>query len=234
VDGSGSAVQKLDFFKGTIQYNQMVKLSVYGYPKATCTQRVLIMLEELELKYEFKSVDLSKGEQKSEEYMQMQPFGKVPVVQYGEKTIFESRSILRYIAKHNRDPVDLLSDVYVDVWLEVESQNFNPPASKIVYEKMFKSKDEPQDEQILTQEAKKLEEVLDVYERRLETNDYIGGDHYSLADIAHIPYAYCLLKCGYKELFKSRPHVYGWLKRIMKRPAVKAVLEGNFGEVEDN
>ncbi|NBP00065.1 MAG: glutathione S-transferase family protein [Proteobacteria bacterium] len=208
----------------------MVQLSVYGYPKATCTQRVLILLEELELKYNFKQVDLRKGEQKSEDYLRLQPFGKVPVVEYGEKTLFESRSILRYIARNNRNPMDLLGDVYVDMWLEVESQNFNPPASKIVYEKMFKDKDSEPNQELMKAEAKKLAEVLDVYESRLETQEYIAGDNYSIADISHIPYAYCLLKCGFKDLFKSRPNVYNWLKRIMRRPAVKAVLDGNFGE----
>jgi len=203
----------------------MVQLSVYGNPKATCTQRVLILLEELELKYNFKEVDLRKGEQKSEEYRRLQPFGKVPAVEYGEKTLFESRSILRYIARNNRDPMDLLGDVYVDMWLEVESQNFNPPASKIVYEKMFKDKDSEPDQAVMKAEAKRLAEILDVYESRLETQEYIAGDNYSIADISHIPYAYCLLKCGYKDLFKSRPNVYNWLKRIMRRPAVKSVLD---------
>jgi len=211
----------------------MVQLNVYGYSKATCTQRVLILLEELELKYNFKEIDLMKGEQKSEDYLKLQPFGKVPAVEYGDKKLFESRSILRYIAKNNRSPVDLLGDVYVDMWLEVESQNFNPPASKIVYEKMFKNKDHEPDQELMKVEAKRLAEVLDVYENRLETQDYIAGDNYSIADISHIPYAYCLLKCGYKELFKSRPNVYNWLKRIMRRPAVKAVLDGNFGEQDD-
>jgi len=211
----------------------MVQLNVYGYSKATCTQRVLILLEELDLKYNFKEIDLVKGEQKGEDYLKLQPFGKVPVVEYGEKTLFESRSILRYIARNNRDPVDMLGDVYVDMWLEVESQNFNPPASKIVYEKMFKDKNDEQDQELMKAEAKRLAEVLDVYEKRLETQDYIAGDSYSIADISHIPYAYCLLKCGYKELFKSRSNVYEWLKRIMRRPAVKMVLDGKFGHDQD-
>ncbi len=203
----------------------MVQLTVYGHPKATCTQRVLILLEELELKYDFNEIDLSNGEHKEEEYLKLQPFGKIPVVKYGERVLFESRSILRYIAKNNKDPVNLLGDVNCDIWLEAESQNFNPHASAIISEKVFK-KQSSGDEAVIKTNLVALEKVLDVYEKRLSTQEYIGGDSYSIVDISHIPYAYMLLKSGFKEPFKTRPNVYNWLKRIMRREAVRNVLEG--------
>jgi glutathione S-transferase len=206
----------------------MVALNVYGYLKATCTQRVLILLEELELKYDFYSIDLPKGEQKEAEYKALQPFGKVPAVEYGDKKLFESRAILRYIAKQNRDALDLYGDFNADMWLEVESCNFHPHASKIVWERVWKG-GEP-DEELVARELKSLEEVLDVYEKRLESMEYIAGDRFTIADISHIPYAYALLKCGCKDVFRSRPNVYSWLKRIMKRPAVRSVLEGGLFE----
>lgn len=205
----------------------MVNVVVYGDDKALCTQRVLIMLEELNLKYELKKVDLSKGEQRESEFLKLNPFGKVPAIEYGDRTLFESRSILRYIAKNNLDIEDLLGSTDTDLWLEVESQQFNPPASKIVYEKVFKKwSDETQkpDQDILADSVKSLERVLDVYETQLENNTYISGDTYSIADISHIPYINQLLKCGYKNIFKSRPNVYKWIKKIIKRETVQSVL----------
>lgn len=201
----------------------MVQLTVYGHQKAICTQRILILLEELGLKYDFNEVSLTEGEHKEEEYMKMQPFGKVPVVKYGDRVLFESRSILRYIARNNKDPVNLLGDVNCDIWLEVESHNFNPHASAIIAEKVFKKTN---NEQIIKENLEALEKVIDVYEKKLSLQEYIGGDSYSIADISHIPYAYMLLKSGFKETFKARPNVYNWLKRIMRREAVRNVLEG--------
>lgn len=204
----------------------MVKLTVYGNPQATCTQRVLILLEELELKYKFENIDFNNQEQKSPDYLKLQPFGKVPVVQYGDKAIFESRAILRYIAKNNREEeFDYFGDVFTDMWLEVESQNFNPHASEIVYQKKWA---EESNQQKIDEAIAKLEPVLDIYNSRLEDKNYISGNSFTIADISHIPYAYQLLKCGYKDLVKSRPNVYSWLKRIIKRPAVKRVLEGKY------
>lgn len=217
-------------------YFKMVSLTVYGSGMATCTQRVLILLEELNLKYTFVNVNILEGEQKNESFLEMNPFGKVPVIKYGNKTLFESRSILRYISKYNREEKDLHGDVNVDMWLEVECNNFNPHISKIVYEKMFKKmKGEECNNDIVECELEHLGKILDIYNKRLEDVEYIGGDNYSIADISHIPYAYYFLKCGYKNELKKRPNVYRWLKNIIQRSEVKRVLSGECLEnLEEN
>lgn len=209
----------------------MVKLHVYGDERSTCTQRVLILLEELELDYDFDKIDLYDGDQKKEEFLKKNPFGKVPVVKYGDRQLFESRTILKYISKANRDINDFYGDINTDMWLEVEGHNFHPHASKIVYEKVFRKEkaklleeEYTEDKEMLEREIVNLEKVLDVYEVELSKRDYISGSEYTIADISHIPYAYHLLKCGYKDVFKKRSNVYNWLKRIMKRDAVKKVI----------
>jgi glutathione S-transferase len=53
-------------------------LKLYGHPEATCTQRVLTVLKETETPYEFVTVDIYTGEQKSAAYLAKQPFGQVP------------------------------------------------------------------------------------------------------------------------------------------------------------
>lgn len=206
----------------------MVQVDVYGDLRATCTQRVLILLEELDLKYDVKTVDLFKGDHKKPEFLELQPFGKVPALKYDDRVLFESRSILRYIAKNNIDIKDLLGGTDVDIWLEVESQNYNPPVSSIIREKVFKKwRGEKPDMDVVKRSVEELEGVLDVYEKRLSSVPYIGGEEFSIADISHIPYTNHLLKCGYKELFKKRPNVYKWLKRIMKRDSVQYLLNNS-------
>lgn len=212
----------------------MVKLTLYGNKIATCTQRVLILLEELNLKYELREIDLMKGQQKDTRYLQLQPFGKVPAIVYGDHKLFESRSILRYIAKNNTEDVDLtLNDShYVDMWLEVESQNFNPPISKFIYEKIFKKWKDPEaiiDETVLNVALEDLGKVFDIYEERLSDSKYIGGDSFSIADISHIPYLYMFVTSGseYKTFLKKYPRVYKWYKRMLMKDSVKEVLSIN-------
>lgn len=183
----------------------MVKVIVYGREKDVSTQRVLILLEELELKYDFEEV--KEGDTEKSDI-----FGNVPLVMYGETVLFESRAIMRYIARNNKEIHDFNDNTKVDIFMEVEANEFAPVVSKIVK----KDKD---------YSLKEFEIVLDKYNKILEDQSFIAGDTYSIADMTHIPYAYNVLKCGHKDILKQRMNVYNWLKRIMKRPVVKRVLE---------
>jgi len=214
----------------------MVKLVLHGDEKSTCTQKILILLEELELKYDFVNIDLSSGKNKEKEYLYKQPFGKVPYIEYGEMGMFESRFILRYISKANRDIKDLYGEdnVYADMWLEVEGQNFNPPISKIVWEKVYKKMftEKEEDEKVVNGSLIELEKVFSVYNNQLQDKEYLTGS-YSIADISHIPYMYKFIKCdsfkkeSAKEILKRYPNVYNWIRRLLKRDAVREVLKKN-------
>jgi glutathione S-transferase len=211
------------------------KIRLYGNKMSTCTQRLIILLEELELKYEFENVDLKSGEQKSIGFRKLNPFGKIPAIRYQEseeseeKILFESRSILRYLSNKYSDIVDLYPNVNTDMWLEAESQNYNPSISKIVYELVFKqlgsSSDEP-DMEVVSNCKDELEKVLDIYNDRLKYSKYIAGNTFTIADISHIPYTNYLIKTSpeMKELFKNKRHVYHWWKKISLRPSVAMTL----------
>lgn len=199
---------------------------IYGDKNTPCTQRVLILAEELNLNYEFNDIKLNTNEQKDKHFLEKSPFGKVPVIEYGDRILYESRTILRYISKANKDIEDFYGNIIVDMWLEIESQNFNPYASKLIYEKTHERQNDKDEENIkLLKCIENLEKTLDVYNQTLSAQDYICGDKMTIADISHIPYAYLLLKHGYKDIFKKRPNVYNWLKRIMKREAVKRIYD---------
>ncbi|KAJ9685984.1 hypothetical protein PVL29_015058 [Vitis rotundifolia] len=62
-------------------------VKVYGSAFA-CAKRVLICLVEKEIEFETVPVDIIKGEHKDPEYLKLQPFGVVPVIQDGDYTLF--------------------------------------------------------------------------------------------------------------------------------------------------
>jgi glutathione S-transferase len=208
-------------------------LIVHGFPFSTCTQRVLTTLEELNVKdYRLESVDLSKGAHKSPEFLKLQPFGQIPVLQDGDLTIFESRAIVRYLSeKFAGQGTPLLGHnvkdkAVVSQWLEVESQNYNPAAAPIVFEKVFKSMmGTATDEAVVAEKTAKLEKVLDVYEAHLAKSKFLAGESFSLADLSHLPYTNMLVHAaGKAELITSRPHVSAWWSTISQRPAFQKVL----------
>ena len=75
-------------------------LKLYG--SAMSTSRVLVAILEKELPYELILVDVAKGDQKTEDYKKLQPFGKVPVLDDDGFIMFESRAICKYLARCDR------------------------------------------------------------------------------------------------------------------------------------
>lgn len=73
-------------------------LKLYG--SAMATSRVLVVILELGLEYEYIPIDISKGEQKTGEYMQKQPWGKVPVLEDDGFLMHESRAICKYLVAY--------------------------------------------------------------------------------------------------------------------------------------
>ena len=72
-------------------------LKLYG--SAMAFSRVLVTILEKNLPYEHILIDIAKGDQKTEAYKKLQPFGKVPVLDDDGFIIFESRAICKYLAR---------------------------------------------------------------------------------------------------------------------------------------
>jgi glutathione S-transferase len=113
----------------------------------------------------------------------------------------------------------------VNQWLEVESQNYNPCVSSILYQVLFAPMQGRQtDETLVKQQLEKLEKVLDIYEAHLSKNKYLAGDFFSLADLSHIPCTYYLVDAAKKgDGITSRKHVSAWWEDISSRASWKTV-----------
>ncbi|XP_071719921.1 glutathione S-transferase APIC-like [Rutidosis leptorrhynchoides] len=206
-------------------------IKVYGAPGSTATLRVRACLAEKDLDYEFVKVDMANKEHKKPEFLARNPFGQVPVFEDGDLTLFESRAITQYLAHAYPDKGNslIITDpkkmAILAVWIEVESQKFEPTASKLVWELILKSMllGMSPDEAVVDEHEKKLEELLDVYEKRLSECKYLGGDSFTLVDLHHLPNLKYLMGTKVKRLFDARPHVSAWAADIQSRPgSIKA------------
>ncbi|XP_057873942.1 glutathione S-transferase F13 [Cryptomeria japonica] len=207
----------------------MVK--IHGLPFSTCTTRVLACCHEKEVEYEVIPVNLMAGAHKQKPHLDLNPFGQIPALQDGDLTLFESRAITRYLSKQQQG-TDLLGgtvaeQAMVDVWCEVEAQQYNPPCSAVVQQiVIIPAKGGKTDEEVVKINLEKLSKVLDVYEERLAKHNYLAGDFFSLADLHHLPYTHYLVHAARKgELITSRPHVSAWWERISTRPAWQKVSQ---------
>ncbi|CAN6707787.1 unnamed protein product [Malus baccata var. baccata] len=198
--------------------------------------RVLVCLVEKEVDFETVPIDLLKGENKHPDFLKLQPFGTVPLIQNGDYTLYESRAIMRYYAeKYKSQGTDLLGKTIeerglVEQWLEVEAHNFQPPIYNLVVHILFAPVlGFPSDPKILQESEEKLGKVLDIYEEQLSNSKYLAGDFFSLADISHLPFTHFLVaNMGKEYMIKDRKHVSAWWDDISNRPSWKRVLQ--FGD----
>ncbi|KAK2386429.1 glutathione S-transferase F9 [Trifolium repens] len=208
-------------------------VKVYGSIRAACPQRVLACFIEKGIEFELVHVDLDKGEQKQPQFLLLQPFGQVPVVEDGDLRLFESRAIVRYYAaKYANQGPDLLGTTLeekalVDQWLEVEAHNFNDLCFNIMFNLVILPRmGKPGDIALVHICEQKLEKVLDVYENRLSKSTYLAGDKFTLADLSHLPGIEHLIE-GAKlgHLISERKNVNAWWEKISSRPSWKKLKE---------
>ncbi|XP_038681723.1 glutathione S-transferase-like isoform X2 [Tripterygium wilfordii] len=203
----------------------MAAMKVHGGVLSTATMRVLTCLHEKELEFQFVNVDMSTGEHKREPFLSLNPFGQVPVFEHGDLKLFESRAITKYIAHEYADKGTQLTCQGKALpmllqWMVVEEQQFEPAASKLVWELVLKPfLGIPVEEAVVEENKDKLAKVLDVYESRLVQSKYLACDCFTLADMHHLPCIDYLMGSEAKALFDSRPHVSAWVEDIRARPA---------------
>ncbi|TKY46766.1 Glutathione S-transferase F10 [Spatholobus suberectus] len=137
-------------------------VKVYG-PTYGCPKRVLVCLIEKEIEFETVHVDLFKGENKEPEFLKLQPFGLLPVIQDDDYTLYESHAIIRYFAEKYKDQgTDLLGKTIeerglVEQWLEVEAHNFHPPLYNLVINVLFAPlMGAPSDQKVIEESDQKL------------------------------------------------------------------------------
>ena len=148
--------------------------------------------------------------------------------------ITESRAITAYVAeKFKETGTDLIRHnnlkeaALVKVWIEVESQTFNPAISPIIVQFFVAPKlGKTPDQAIIDANLEKLGKVLDVYESKLSSTKYLAGDFFSLADLNHFPYTHYFMQSPWASVVNDRPHVKAWWEDISSRPAFKKVAEG--------
>jgi GSH-dependent disulfide-bond oxidoreductase len=199
-------------------------------------QKIFLALEELELPYNTKLVDVWKGDQFSPEFLKINPNGKVPaIVDHdgpGGKpyTVIESGAILLYLADKTGKflPKDTRKRFDAIQWMMIQMTGVGPMFGQWTHFKMMAPKGNDYALSRYTTEVKRLYDLL---EQRLGQVPYLGGDEYSIADIATFPWTRNHDAQGVK--WEDNPNLARWFNAIAARPAVKRALE-KVGKITSN
>src|SRR6201985_1941323 len=157
-------------------------------------QKIYIMLEECGLPYKEQFVDVWKGEQYKPEFAKINPNNKIPaIVDHdgpGGKpyTVIESGAILMYLAEKTGKfmPKDMAKKYDVIQWLMVQMSGIGPAFGNFTHFNLFAPK--PADPYSLSRYKSEMLRLYELLDKRLGQAKYLGGDEYSIADIATFPW----------------------------------------------
>ncbi len=197
--------------------------------------KVSIMLEETGLPYEPHLVSFDSGDQKTPEFMSLNPYGKIPAIidpngpSGRPLPLFESGAILIYLAEKTGRflPRDANARYETIQWLMFQVGGVGPMFGQVGFFHKFAGREfedkRPRDRYV--GEARRL---LGVLNARLEGRAWLMGEEYTIADIATFPWVRNLIGFyGAGELvgIADFPNVTRTLEHFLKRPAVAKGLE---------
>lgn len=198
-------------------------IKLYASFRSANCERVKIVLQEKGLAYEIVPLDLRKKEQKRPEFLKLNPYGKVPVIDDDGTVLFESCVINEYLDEKYPDPPLMPKDPsgrgrvrnLVDYGLY-----FTHVAFRSLRDEMLKEGENP-DLTLVETSREVLRELLRYLDQELEGKDYFLGQ-LSLADIDLIT-RFLSLECYGAVPAASLPRLGRWMEKMKERPSVQAI-----------
>jgi GST-like protein len=209
------------------------RLQLYSLPTPNGV-KVSIALEEMGVPYEAHVIAFDMNEQKTPEFLSLNPNGKIPaIIDPGPGGaplgLFGSGAILLYLAEKTGSllPSDAACRYETIQWLFFQMGFIGPMFGQVGYFHKFEGREIP-DKRPLERYRDESKRLLGVMEARLHGRQWIMGDDYTIADISMLGWVRNLIGFyGARELvdFDRLKQVPTWLERGLARPAVQRGLE---------
>jgi len=163
----------------------MIKL--YGIDLSNNVSKVRHCLHYLGLDYENIPTSPLQGETQTEEFLALNPIGKIPFIEIDGVKIFESNAINKYLASKHKSPIypeDLEQRAAVDQWLDFVAIHVFHAMARVMFNRVFAPMvGEKVDEESIQVGLKFLDKYLPILDKQLGENKYLAGSEFTLADI---------------------------------------------------
>lgn len=180
-------------------------------------QKVIFLLKEINAAYERVDYGRQFENTTTPHYLAMNPTQKVPTLVDGDLSIWESHTILRYVAAKEKSallPADLGARTQVERWMDWLLAALNS-----AYLGGFRDAKKPQGERA-PDTVKNLVAELAILEKQLAKSPWVAGADFSLADIALGP---IVKRCvAFPFDLPATPNIAAWLAKLAERPAFVA------------
>jgi glutathione S-transferase len=181
-------------------------------------------VEELGVPYELTLLDTEKGEEAGKEFLEINPFGKVPALQDGDLKMYESAAICSYLAEKHERFIPLAKTherALHDQWMYVAVTMIEPHTVRVFAADFF-YKDEPEGPILREAALDALGDSLAVIEAHLQKNAYLTGSAFTVSDIMMTT---ALRPLAHTSVLASYPRITAYVAKNELRPAfLKAVV----------
>jgi glutathione S-transferase len=194
--------------------------------------RVRWTLQELGVEFEAVSVDLTRGEHRSPEFLKLNPAGKLPVLVDGERVLTESVAIVLYLAEKHPEkgllPTDPWERAQLHRWLFFTVTELEQPLWRITRHTQIYPEAErlPGDIAIARREFREMAAVLEAH---LRGRRFVVGERVSVGDFV---LAYTLDWGSIVGLLDDSPVLRDYMERMYQRPKAALRIEEAFRRIQ--
>ncbi|KZT58757.1 glutathione S-transferase [Calocera cornea HHB12733] len=195
--------------------------------------KVAFLLSELGFTYESIYLDFNKQEQKSPEFLKLNPNGRIPAIidhLNNDFVLWESNAILlylveRYDKEHKFSAVTDAEKAFQNQWLFFQASGQGPYFGQYFWFTFY----HPEKVRSAVERYKKeTERVLSVLNDVLSKQEWLVGNKVTIADISFISWnngAFAAILGPEFPIAEKFPSVYKWHNALISRPAIKSVLD---------
>lgn len=161
-------------------------LTIYGRTNSVNVQKVLWCLAELELPYARVDAGLEHGKNTEPWYLALNPNGRVPLMQDGALTLWESNTIVRYLAgKHGLGglcPASLETRALAERWMDWQLSTLVGPVSA-VFQNLIRRPAAERDAAAVERNTHEANRAMALLDEHLKSRAYVAGDAFTMGDI---------------------------------------------------
>ena len=198
-------------------------LTIYGRTNSVNVQKVLWCLEELAVPYTRIDAGLEHGKNTEPWYLKLNPNGKVPLLTDGSFTLWESNTIVRFLAsKHGVGslcPAALETRALAERWMDWQLSTLVYPVS-IVFQNLIRRPAGERDAAATARRTPEANRAMLLLDEHLKVTRYVAGDVFTMGDIPVGATAHRWLEIPGVD----RPEltaVRAWRARLAERPGFR-------------
>ena len=194
-------------------------LKIWGRASSVNVQKVLWCAEELGLPFERVDIGGPFGGNRDAAYLAMNPNAVVPTIEDDGFTLWESNTIVRYLAaKHGMGrlcPSDLQRRADGERWMDWQLTTLNKDMVTLFWG-LIRTAPEKRDSAVIAGALEALGEIWGRLDRHLADRAFIGGAAFTMADIPAGALAYRWFNLQVKR--PALPRLEAWYQRLTERP----------------